>query len=215
LQGVLFSNPNNRSKNFQLLALRAVCCFAMQSSHLSGSSHLPKSHFHKSLLATPGYHTCTVTLSDETWFSLDLYIIPKSSSWLPAICLPGNDKEINVRLKNPTITLSRPLLALRTLPFGPASLEPLFEKISIMAPTYTLHSTKENKNTYKSLIAAKYAGASIDLASNFEFGKTNKTPEYLKMNPNGKVTSGLLHQLQATPQVFQICAPAWGAFSFE
>jgi elongation factor 1-gamma len=56
-----------------------------------------------------------------------------------------------------------------------------------MAPTYTLHSTKENKNTYKTLIAAKYAGASIELNSNIEFGKTNKTPEYLKMNPNGKV----------------------------
>ena len=56
-----------------------------------------------------------------------------------------------------------------------------------MATTYTLHSTKENKNTYKTLIAAKYAGASVNLASGFEMGKTNKTPEFLKMNPNGKV----------------------------
>jgi elongation factor 1-gamma len=56
-----------------------------------------------------------------------------------------------------------------------------------MAQTYTLHSTKENKNTYKTLIAAKYAGASVELVSNFEFGKSNKTPEFLKMNPNGKV----------------------------
>jgi elongation factor 1-gamma len=56
-----------------------------------------------------------------------------------------------------------------------------------MAPTHILHSTKENKNTYKALIAAKYAGASVELTSGFEFGKSNKTPEFLKMNPNGKV----------------------------
>ncbi len=60
-----------------------------------------------------------------------------------------------------------------------------------MAQTYTLHSTKENKNTYKTLIAAKYAGASVELVSNFEFGKSNKTPEFLKMNPNGKVIGGI------------------------
>lgn len=58
-----------------------------------------------------------------------------------------------------------------------------------MAPKYTLHSTKENKNTYKALIAAKYAGVQIDVPDTFEFGKTNKTPEFLKLNPNGKVSA--------------------------
>ncbi len=52
--------------------------------------------------------------------------------------------------------------------------------------TYTLHATKVNKNAYKSLIAAKYAGVKVDLAE-VELGKGNKTPEFLKLNPNGKV----------------------------
>ena len=52
--------------------------------------------------------------------------------------------------------------------------------------TYTLHATKVNKNAYKSLIAAKYAGVKVDLAE-VEMGKGNKTPEFLKLNPNGKV----------------------------
>lgn len=56
-----------------------------------------------------------------------------------------------------------------------------------MAPKYTLYSFKENKNAYKALIAAKYAGVQVDLPDTFEMGKTNKTPEFLKMNPNGKI----------------------------
>lgn len=53
--------------------------------------------------------------------------------------------------------------------------------------SYTLIAPKVNKNAYKSLIASKYAGVNLELAPDFEFGKTNKSPEYLKMNPNGKV----------------------------
>lgn len=53
--------------------------------------------------------------------------------------------------------------------------------------TFTLYSPKVNKNAYKSLIAAKYAGVKVELDPNFEFGKTNKTAEYLSWNPNGKV----------------------------
>ena len=56
-----------------------------------------------------------------------------------------------------------------------------------MAPALTLYSQPGNKNTFKSLIAAQYAGVAIEVPANFEFGTTNKTPEFLALNPHGKV----------------------------
>ncbi|KAG4385795.1 hypothetical protein GLYMA_12G165301v4 [Glycine max] len=50
-----------------------------------------------------------------------------------------------------------------------------------------LHATKTNKNAFKTLIAAEYSGVQVELAPNFEMGVSNKTPEFLKMNPIGKV----------------------------
>ncbi|KAI3815451.1 hypothetical protein L1987_15119 [Smallanthus sonchifolius] len=50
-----------------------------------------------------------------------------------------------------------------------------------------LHSYGQNKNVYKALIAAQYAGVEIKLAENFEMNVSNKTPEFLKMNPIGKI----------------------------
>ncbi|XP_062176710.1 elongation factor 1-gamma [Alnus glutinosa] len=50
-----------------------------------------------------------------------------------------------------------------------------------------LHAGKTNKNAYKALIAAEYTGVQVELAPNFEMGVSNKTPEFLKMNPIGKV----------------------------
>lgn len=50
-----------------------------------------------------------------------------------------------------------------------------------------LHAGKTNKNAYKTLIAAEYTDVKVELAPNFEMGVTNKTPEFLKMNPIGKV----------------------------
>ncbi|CAK7357164.1 unnamed protein product [Dovyalis caffra] len=50
-----------------------------------------------------------------------------------------------------------------------------------------LHAGKTNKNAYKALIAAEYSGVDVKLVENFEMGVTNKTPEFLKMNPLGKV----------------------------
>jgi len=55
-----------------------------------------------------------------------------------------------------------------------------------MAPLQ-LFSFNGDKNAYKSLIAAKYNGVDIELAKNFELGKTNKTAEFLKKSPTGKV----------------------------
>lgn len=50
-----------------------------------------------------------------------------------------------------------------------------------------LHAGKGNKNAAKSLIAAEYTGVKVELVENFEMGVSNKTPEFLKMNPIGKV----------------------------
>ncbi|KAL5704160.1 hypothetical protein ACHQM5_022628 [Ranunculus cassubicifolius] len=50
-----------------------------------------------------------------------------------------------------------------------------------------LHSGSTNKNGFKALIAAEYSGVEIKLTENFQMGVSNKTPEFLKMNPLGKV----------------------------
>lgn len=50
-----------------------------------------------------------------------------------------------------------------------------------------MHAGSNNKNVYKSLIAAEYAGVEIKMAENYHMGVSNKTPEFLKMNPIGKV----------------------------
>ncbi|GAB2229801.1 hypothetical protein Drorol1_Dr00014057 [Drosera rotundifolia] len=49
-----------------------------------------------------------------------------------------------------------------------------------------LHGLR-NKNAYKALIAAEYSGVEVKLAENFEMGVSNKTPEFVKINPLGKV----------------------------
>ncbi|KAJ7946558.1 Elongation factor 1-gamma [Quillaja saponaria] len=50
-----------------------------------------------------------------------------------------------------------------------------------------LHAGKTNKNSFKALIAAEFNGVQIEYAPNFEMGVSNKTPEFLKMNPIGKI----------------------------
>ncbi|KAJ1392794.1 Thioredoxin-like superfamily [Sesbania bispinosa] len=50
-----------------------------------------------------------------------------------------------------------------------------------------LHARNNNKNAFKALIAAEYSGVQVELVNNFEMGVSNKTPEFLKMNPIGKV----------------------------
>ncbi|KAI3755157.1 hypothetical protein L1987_54952 [Smallanthus sonchifolius] len=58
---------------------------------------------------------------------------------------------------------------------------------SAPAPKMVMHSRKNNKNTYKALIAAEYVGVEVKWVDDFEMGVTNLTPEFLKMNPIGKV----------------------------
>ncbi|XP_076898570.1 elongation factor 1-gamma 3-like [Bidens hawaiensis] len=50
-----------------------------------------------------------------------------------------------------------------------------------------VHAGRDNKNVHKSLIAAEYAGVEIKMVDNFQMGVSNKTPEFLKMNPIGKI----------------------------
>ncbi|XP_077224386.1 elongation factor 1-gamma-like [Tasmannia lanceolata] len=50
-----------------------------------------------------------------------------------------------------------------------------------------LHAGNTNKNAFKALIAAEYTGVKVELVQNFEMGVSNKTPEFLQMNPIGKV----------------------------
>ncbi|KAL8482447.1 hypothetical protein ACS0TY_028574 [Phlomoides rotata] len=49
-----------------------------------------------------------------------------------------------------------------------------------------LHSN-EYKNAFKALIVAEYTGAKVELVKDFQIGVSNKTPEFLKMNPTGKI----------------------------
>ncbi|XP_010272551.1 PREDICTED: elongation factor 1-gamma-like isoform X2 [Nelumbo nucifera] len=53
--------------------------------------------------------------------------------------------------------------------------------------TLVLHAGNTNKNAFKALIAAEYNGVTVKLVPNFEMGVSNKTPQFLKMNPIGKV----------------------------
>ena len=48
--------------------------------------------------------------------------------------------------------------------------------------TYKLWCPPGNKNGYKALITARYVGAKI-VVPPMEMGKTNKTPDFLKLNP--------------------------------
>ncbi|ALC47154.1 Ef1gamma [Drosophila busckii] len=53
--------------------------------------------------------------------------------------------------------------------------------------TGTLYTYPENFRAYKALIAAQYSGAKVKVAENFKFGETNKSAEFLKKFPSGKV----------------------------
>ncbi|KAI3861020.1 hypothetical protein MKX03_026689 [Papaver bracteatum] len=55
-----------------------------------------------------------------------------------------------------------------------------------MAPLM-LYGPLPNKNAFKALIAAEYSGVEVEVVKDFEWGVTNKSPEFLKMNPIGKI----------------------------
>merc|ERR1712149_103599 len=51
----------------------------------------------------------------------------------------------------------------------------------------TLFTYPDNFRAQKAEIAAKYSGAKLTVSKNFVFGETNKSPEFLKKFPLGKV----------------------------
>lgn len=51
----------------------------------------------------------------------------------------------------------------------------------------TLYTYPENFRAYKALIAAQFSGAQVKIADNFVFGVTNKSKDFLKKFPLGKV----------------------------
>ncbi|KAG8389648.1 hypothetical protein BUALT_Bualt01G0000800 [Buddleja alternifolia] len=50
-----------------------------------------------------------------------------------------------------------------------------------------LYASNTNKNAFKALVTAEYSGVKVELAKDFVMGVSNKTPEFLKKNPIGKV----------------------------
>ena len=53
--------------------------------------------------------------------------------------------------------------------------------------TLKLFSFPGDKNSYKGLVAAQYAGVAVELAKDFKMGVTNKEAAFLQKNPHGKV----------------------------
>lgn len=51
-----------------------------------------------------------------------------------------------------------------------------------------MHAQNPNKNAWKALIAAEFCGVKVEMVKEFQMGVSNKTPEFLKMNPMGKVS---------------------------
>ncbi|KAG0602028.1 hypothetical protein M758_11G156000 [Ceratodon purpureus] len=49
-----------------------------------------------------------------------------------------------------------------------------------------IHANKVNKNAYKALVAAEYVGVKVETTPDFDWS-TIKSPEFIKMNPMGKV----------------------------
>ena len=59
--------------------------------------------------------------------------------------------------------------------------------VSSVGLEQVIHAPKVNKNVYKALVAAEYVGVKVETVPDFQMGVSNKTPEFLKLNPMGKV----------------------------
>jgi len=58
-------------------------------------------------------------------------------------------------------------------------------------PTIRVYSYKPSPSVLKSEIAGKFGGVKVEYIDGFEMGKTNKTEEFLKLNPNGQVPTAI------------------------
>lgn len=59
--------------------------------------------------------------------------------------------------------------------------------VSFVGLEQVIHAPKVNKNAYKALVAAEYVGVKVETVPDFQMGVSNKSPEFLKLNPIGKV----------------------------
>jgi len=59
------------------------------------------------------------------------------------------------------------------------------------APSIRVYCPKGHPNLLKSEIAGHFGGVKIELFDGFEMGKTNKTEEYFKLNPNGQIPTAV------------------------
>lgn len=53
-------------------------------------------------------------------------------------------------------------------------------------PRFVMYSYAHGSNAYKTMITSEFAGIKVEYPP-FEFGKDNKTPDFLRKNPNGEV----------------------------
>jgi len=58
-------------------------------------------------------------------------------------------------------------------------------------PVVRIYSSKGHPNFLKSEIAGHFGGVKVELIDGFEFGKTNKTEEFFKLNPNGQIPTAV------------------------
>lgn len=69
----------------------------------------------------------------------------------------------------------------------------------------TLYTYPDNFRAFKALIAAEYSGAKVKTAD-FEFGKTNKSPDFLKKFPLGKVCKNEISSFSLDISIYN---PVW------
>lgn len=63
----------------------------------------------------------------------------------------------------------------------------LYQRLTFICNVNQVLHSKQNKNTNKTLIVSEFNGVKVELTKDFQMGVTNKTPEFIKMNPIGKV----------------------------
>jgi hypothetical protein len=82
--------------------------------------------------------------------------------------------------------------------------------VAAWLPFQVLHAPASNKNALKALVAAEYVGVKLELAPSFQMGVTNKSPEFLNLNPLGKVHKLVFYSLVVYFCSF-FCCQFWDA----
>ncbi|KAF5818434.1 putative glutathione S-transferase, Thioredoxin-like superfamily [Helianthus annuus] len=78
------------------------------------------------------------------------------------------------------------------------------------------HTPGKNMNVNKAIITIEYAGVGIKMAAgNFQMGVSNKTPEFLKMNPIGKTPEGPLFESNAIARYVAHGSSLFGSSKIE